>query len=131
MKSIIKLVAVLACLGLTACSTLISSVTQSFAEDLSAAILDNEDLEMVKDGAPAYLILLDGLVGQSPDDHFLMLQSASLHSAYAGAFVDDPDRAKLLSQKAKKLLKWSPKISIDNLIDEMIDSEYQKLNAIK
>ena len=103
MKSIIKLVAVLACLGLTACSTLISSVTQSFAEDLSAAILDNEDLEMVKDGAPAYLILLDGLVGQSPDDHFLMLQSASLHSAYAGAFVDDPNRAKLLSQKAKKL----------------------------
>ena len=31
------------------------------------------------------------------------------------------------SQKAKKLLKWSPKISIDNLIDEMIKHELEVL----
>ena len=31
------------------------------------------------------------------------------------------------SQKAKKLLKWSPKISIDNLIDEMIEHELEIL----
>ena len=47
-----------ACLT-SSCSTLISSVTQGFAEDLSVAILESEDLEMVRDGAPAYLILLD------------------------------------------------------------------------
>ena len=29
--------------------------------------------------------------------------------------------------KAKKLLKWSPKISIDNLIDEMIEHELEIL----
>ena len=29
--------------------------------------------------------------------------------------------------KARKLLKWSPKISIDNLIDEMIDHELKNL----
>ena len=103
MKKIIKLVVIISCTFLASCSTLVSSVTQSFAEDLSAAILDNEDLDMVKDGAPAYLILLDGLVSNSPDDHVLLRQSAVLHSAYAGAFVDDPDRAKLLALKAKKL----------------------------
>ena len=103
MKKIIKLVVAISCMFLASCSTLVSSVTQSFAQDLSAAILDNEDLDMVKDGAPAYLILLDGLVSNSPNDHFLLRQSAVLHSAYAGAFVDDPDRAKLLSLKAKKL----------------------------
>ena len=103
MKKIIKLVVVISCTFLASCSTLVSSVTQSFAQDLSAAILDNEDLDMVKAGAPAYLILLDGLVGNSPDDHFLLRQSAVLHSAYAGAFVDDLDRAKLLALKAKKL----------------------------
>ena len=27
------------------------------------------------------------------------------------------------AQKAKKLLKWKPKISIDDLIDEMIEHE--------
>ena len=31
------------------------------------------------------------------------------------------------AQKAKKLLKWSPKISIDNLIDEMIEHELENL----
>jgi len=31
------------------------------------------------------------------------------------------------SHKAKKLLKWSPKISIDNLIDEMIEHELEIL----
>ena len=103
MKKIIKLVVAISCMFLASCSTLVSSVTQSFAQDLSAAILDNEDLDMVKDGAPAYLILLDGLVSNSPNDHFLLRQSAVLHSAYAGAFVDDPDRAKLLALKAKKL----------------------------
>jgi hypothetical protein len=103
MKKIIKLVVVISCTFLASCSTLVSSVTQSFAQDLSAAILDNEDIDMVKAGAPAYLILLDGLVGNSPDDHFLLRQSAVLHSAYAGAFVDDLDRAKLLALKAKKL----------------------------
>ena len=31
------------------------------------------------------------------------------------------------AQRAKKLLKWSPKISIDNLIDEMIEHELENL----
>ena len=31
------------------------------------------------------------------------------------------------AQKAKKLLKWSPKISIDDLIDEMIEHELENL----
>ena len=33
--------------------------------------------------------------------------------------------------KARKKLKWKPTKDISSLIDEMIDSEYQKLNAIK
>ena len=31
------------------------------------------------------------------------------------------------SSKAKKILKWSPKISIDNLIEEMIKHEIKNL----
>lgn len=84
------------------CSTLFSPVTQSFAEDLSAAILNNEDLEMVRDGAPSYLILVDSLVARSPNDAFMLQQSAKLHSAYAAVFVEDEKRAKLLHAKAKR-----------------------------
>jgi len=35
------------------------------------------------------------------------------------------------AKKARKKLKWKPKISINSLIDEMINSEYENLNAIK
>ena len=31
------------------------------------------------------------------------------------------------ARKAKKLLKWTPKISIDDLIDEMIEHELENL----
>ena len=86
---------------LTGCGSIIRSMTASFAEDLSAAILNNEDLEMVRDGAPSYLILIDSLVARSPDDAFMLRQSARLHSAYAAAFVIDENRAKLLHAKAR------------------------------
>ena len=32
------------------------------------------------------------------------------------------------SKKAKKLLNWKPKISLNNLIKEMVDSELKELN---
>jgi hypothetical protein len=86
---------------LAGCTSLVSSFTRDFAEDLATAILDNEDIEMVRAGAPSYLILVDSLVKRSPEDAFLLRQSATLHSAYAAAFVDDPERAKLLHVKAK------------------------------
>jgi GDPmannose 4,6-dehydratase len=35
------------------------------------------------------------------------------------------------ASKARKKLKWKPKENLSSLIDEMIDSEYQALNAIK
>ena len=56
---------------------------------------------MVRDGAPSYLILIDSLVARSPNDAFLLQQSATLHSAYAAAFVMDEKRAKLLQDKAR------------------------------
>ena len=114
-----------ACLT-SSCSTLISSVTQGFAEDLSVAILESEDLEMVRDGAPAYLILLDGLISNSPDDKFLLRQSAVLHSAYAGAFVDDQDRSKLLAGKAKNLAIRASCLSLKGGC-ELMDMNYREL----
>ena len=56
---------------------------------------------MIRDGAPSYLILIDSLVAGSPDNSMLLAQSAELHSAYAGAFVEDPARAARLHRKAK------------------------------
>lgn len=85
----------------TGCATIVGSVTGGLAENLSAAILNSDDPPMVRDGAPSYLILIDSLLAGSPDNPILLSQSAELHSAYAGAFVAEPERAQKLHAKAK------------------------------
>lgn len=84
------------------CATLITSMTRGFANNLSGAILNNPDIEMVRAGAPSYLILIDSLVAGSPKSAYLLEQSAYLHSVYAVAFVNEETRSKMLHTKAKQ-----------------------------
>ncbi|MDA1076360.1 MAG: TRAP transporter TatT component family protein [Proteobacteria bacterium] len=83
------------------CASMLNSVTQGLASDLSAAILDNPDVDVVREGAPAYLILIDGLLQNSPDNVDLLLTAASLNGAYAAAFISDENRARLMADKAR------------------------------
>ena len=103
-----------ALLALSGCSSLVGSLTQGFAEDLSAAILNSDDPAMVRDGAPAYLILIDSLLAGSPENVGLLSQSAELHSAYAGAFVDDEARAARLHDKARRQIFTATCLSLEN-----------------
>lgn len=86
---------------LSGCATIVGSLTGGLAENLSAAILNSDDPPMVRDGAPSYLILIDSLLAGNPGSATLLSQSAELHSAYAGAFVAEPERAQKLHAKAK------------------------------
>ena len=85
------------------CTTLVSYTMQGLTDDLSSAILDSDDIELVRDGAPAYLILIDGLVSGSPEDAALLQTAASLNSAYASAFIEAPERADRMHSKALEL----------------------------
>ncbi len=102
-RTTIKLIALLALLAQGACASLLSGTVQGLTDDLSSAILDSEDIELVRDGAPAYLILIDGLVSGSPEDAGLLQTAAQLNSAYASAFVDEPERAMRMHAKAREL----------------------------
>lgn len=82
------------------CVSMVASFTSGLAEDLGNSILDNPDVEMVQEGAPAYLLLIDAMVAKSPENPDLLIQSSRLNSAYATAFLSDSDRAKLLADKA-------------------------------
>ncbi len=83
------------------CSSIMSSATANLADSLTGAILNQNDPETVRQGAPAYLLLIDGLIAESPDNTDLLLAGAGLYSSYAGAFVDDRDRAAKLSEKGR------------------------------
>jgi hypothetical protein len=74
--------------------------TDRLAANLSSAMLNQTDPEIVRHGAPAYLLLLDSLIEEDPDDQALLYAGAKLYSAYAGGLVTDPERQKHLTQKA-------------------------------
>ena len=85
--------------GFTACSIL-PSPTQKMSTVFSNAILNNNDLLIVKDGAPAYLLMLDALVEARPNSEELLRAASTLNGAYAGAFAEDPNQIKILSKKS-------------------------------
>ncbi|MEE3328568.1 MAG: TRAP transporter TatT component family protein [Myxococcota bacterium] len=82
------------------CSALMSSATSGMAKNLTSAVLNQDDVLLVKEGAPAYLIAIDGLIEGDPKNPTLLLAGAQLYSAYASSFVSDPVRASRLSTKA-------------------------------
>jgi hypothetical protein len=82
------------------CSLLISNAVDKASDNLTTAILNQDDPETVRDGAPAYLLLMDSLVEGSPTDSDILQAAATLYSAYAAVFVTDGARAARLSDRA-------------------------------
>ena len=72
------------------------------ADGLSSAILNQDDPELVREGLPSYLLLLDSLARANPDSPATLSAAAQLYSAYGAALVDDPERAKLLTARARR-----------------------------
>ncbi len=82
------------------CSLFIQPAVDRASDNLTSAILNQDDPDTVRDGAPAYLLLMDSLVeGPSPDPQTLQ-SASSLYAAYAAVFVQDPDRAARMSARA-------------------------------
>lgn len=96
----LMMVAVAVTFLMTGCGAMMRSVTVGLSRDLTQAVLNNNDLETVATGGPAYLLMIDGLLIGDPDNSSLLMAAAKLYSQYASSFVTDPERAKTLSQKA-------------------------------
>jgi hypothetical protein len=79
-----------------------SLVAGAAADTLSAAILNEDDPELVQAGVPAYLLLLDGLISQRPEDPDVLATGAQLFSLYGSSFAPDGERARVLTEKARR-----------------------------
>jgi hypothetical protein len=88
-------------IALGGCSSMVSSATARLSDSLTAAVLDQNDPETVRQGAPAYLLLIDGLIADDPQNVSLLLAGAKLYSSYAAAFVDDEERSVRLAERAR------------------------------
>lgn len=96
MKS--RILIILSVLSLSGCANLVSGVTSKLANDLADAILNSDDIDTVKEGVPAYLLLIDSFLRSSPNSEDLLLAASSLNSAYS--IFTDGERAKLLTAKS-------------------------------
>lgn len=101
-RTSLALLLVAATLLLPGCQLLVSRISNDLAENLSVAILSNEDPRIVEDGIPAYLILIDALMLQNQTNADLMLVASQLNGSYAAAFVSDLERRKAFTIKARE-----------------------------
>jgi len=85
---------------LGACASVMQSATNDMAANLSSAIMNQADPETVRDGAPAYLLLLDSFIAGSPDNPAMLSAAAELYAAYGVVFVEEQQRADRLTQRA-------------------------------
>ncbi|MEE4245333.1 MAG: TRAP transporter TatT component family protein [Kangiellaceae bacterium] len=120
---------------MSGCTTVITSAGNNLADQLGRAVAASDDLETVKDGIPAYMLLLEGIMQDEKDNSDLLLSSANLYTAYSAIFVTDSTRQKLMAGKAHrysllaacieeeelcdlKSLKYEPFIAAINELDE-------------
>jgi hypothetical protein len=78
--------------------------TAILLEEVARSSNKQSDLRMIREGMPAYLMLMDGMIEALPDNEQLLIAAAQGYSSFASAFVDDQDKdyANLLFAKGRQ-----------------------------
>jgi len=77
--------------------------TAALLEEVAKSSSRQSDLRLIREGTPAFLMLMDGMIEALPDSAPLLLAAARAYSSYASTFVDEEDQeyAKVLLKQAK------------------------------
>jgi len=97
-RSVKRLTLLVLLLWLQGCASLVSNVTSGLADDLASTILNSQDVQTVREGMPAYLIMIDSFLRSSPDSPDLLLAASRLNGAFS--VFTEGDRSKLLTTKS-------------------------------
>ncbi len=100
LKTVVPCFCIIGFLCLSGCSMIVKSATSDMMGHLSKTILNNDDLTLVENGAPAYLLMIDGMIGKDPENSEMLATAAQLYTAYSDVFVKDPVRSKKMAGKA-------------------------------
>ena len=73
--------------------------TATLLEEIAKASNKQSDLRLIREGTPAYLMLMDGMVEAYPGSDQLLLATAKAYASYASIFDEDEDK-----EYAKSLL---------------------------
>ncbi len=72
--------------------------------NLAGSLYEQKDIQLVEEGAPSYLLLVEALIRNSPNDKDMLVTGIQLFSAYSGAFVDQKERKAIFNEKT---MKWT------------------------
>jgi hypothetical protein len=77
--------------------------TATLLEGVAKSAFQQSDLKLVREGIPAYLMLMDGMIESVPDNAELLINAAQTYSSFASAFIEetDPEYAKQLYRRAR------------------------------
>lgn len=72
-------------------------------QDVALATARHDDLELVSQAVPAYLLLLEGLLQRHPDNQRLLVAAAQAYLAYGTLIeLEEPEHARVLYNRAKE-----------------------------
>ena len=100
-RSIPLLLSLLSLLALGGCASFVSNAASRFADNLSLAVLNQDDPETARAAIPSYMVLIDSMIEGNPQDPQLLASAATLYASYGAVFADDAARAKRLTRKAR------------------------------
>ena len=95
-RTLSRLLCGLTLLAFAACAPI------NIGDGLSKAILNQDDPDTVRDGAPSYLLLADSFIESRPKDISMLMAGGKLNAVYVSLFVESPDRAIRMATKAQR-----------------------------
>jgi len=99
MKNALLIGAIAYCLS--GCTMIVSSATSGLTNSISDSVLNQDDPETAKAALPTFMILVDGIIRDNPDDARVLSSGATLYASYGAIFADDEIRASRLTTRAR------------------------------
>ena len=117
------------CCGLSSCAGLLTSTV---IKPAIGNLQQQQDIALVCEGAPAYLLMLDSMLVSSPDNQGLLLTATQSYSAYATALEECGGTDQRIDAMAAKSKAYGKKmlrslLSFDNSNNPGFDKELAKL----
>jgi hypothetical protein len=101
-KSLVVLTMLIASQLLAGCSHFVSNAASSFGSNLSSAMLNQDDPELVRAGMPSYILLLDSFLQGEKDNPAILLSASTMYASYGSVFADEPERARRLTRRGRE-----------------------------
>lgn len=88
--------------SLSGCAIVMSSAASGLTDNISDSVLNQDDPETAKAALPTFMVLIDGMIRDNPEDPQLLASGATLYASYGAIFADDEERASRLTRRARQ-----------------------------